>query len=88
MCYLREDPVPLIRLDRTFSMASRATDRSEHFVVIVNTGSKQIGFIVDELMGRQEVVIKPLEDYLQEKSGFSGATILGDEKYFPDFGRV
>ena len=33
---------------------------------------------MDELKARQEVVIKPLEDYLQEKSGFSGATILGD----------
>jgi two-component system chemotaxis sensor kinase CheA len=33
---------------------------------------------VDELIGQEEVVIKPLEDYLQEKSGFSGATILGD----------
>jgi two-component system chemotaxis sensor kinase CheA len=36
------------------------------------------GFIVDQLLGRQEVVIKSLEDYLQENSGFSGATILGD----------
>jgi two-component system chemotaxis sensor kinase CheA len=29
-------------------------------------------------LGQEEVVIKPLEDYLQERSGFSGATILGD----------
>ncbi len=78
VCYLRENPVPLIRLDQSFNMTALGPDREEHFVVIVNTGSKQIGFIVDELKGRQEVVIKPLEDYLQEKSGFSGATILGD----------
>jgi two-component system chemotaxis sensor kinase CheA len=78
VCYLRENPVPLIRLDQTFGMASASVDRGEYFVVIVNTGARQIGFIVDELKGRQEVVIKPLEDYLQEKSGFSGATILGD----------
>jgi hypothetical protein len=36
------------------------------------------------MLGRQEVVIKPLEDYLQENSGFSGATILGDGSYFTD----
>jgi hypothetical protein len=36
------------------------------------------------LLGRQEVVIKPLEDYLQEHSGFCGATILGDGGYFVD----
>jgi two-component system chemotaxis sensor kinase CheA len=44
----------------------------------VNTGTRQVGLVVDQLKGREEVVIKPLEDYLQEKSGFSGATILGD----------
>ena len=53
-------------------------DAAELFVVVVNTGAKRVGFVVDELRGRQEVVIKPLEDYLQEKSGFSGATIMGD----------
>jgi two-component system chemotaxis sensor kinase CheA len=47
-------------------------------VVVVNTGVKQVGLVVDELRAQQEVVIKPIEDYLQEKSGFSGATLLGD----------
>jgi len=76
--YLRDNTVPLIRLDRVFNMKNAETNPDELFVVIVNTGAKQVGLIVDELKGRQEVVIKPLEDYLQEKSGFSGATILGD----------
>ncbi len=78
--YLRENTVPLIRLKEVLRMGELEADRDkqELFVVIVNTGAKQVGFIVDELRGRQEVVIKPLEDYLQEKSGFSGATILGD----------
>jgi two-component system chemotaxis sensor kinase CheA len=38
----------------------------------------QMGLVVDAMLGQEEVVIKPLEDYLQESSGFSGATILGD----------
>jgi two-component system chemotaxis sensor kinase CheA len=46
--------------------------------VVVKSANGRTGFIVDKLLGRQEVVIKPLEDYLQENSGFSGATILGD----------
>ncbi len=37
-----------------------------------------MGLVVDELLGQDEVVIKPLVDYLQEGSGFSGATIIGD----------
>ncbi len=76
--YLRENAIPLIRLSRVFKMASSNDDQDEHFVVVVNSGAKQVGLVVDELRSRQEVVIKPLEDYLQEKSGFSGATILGD----------
>ena len=76
--YLRESTVPLIRLAEVFNIQSDAINPEELFVVITNTGAKQVGLIVDELKAREEVVIKPLEDYLQEKSGFSGATILGD----------
>ncbi len=76
--YLRETTIPLIRLAQVFSMQAASSDPEELFIVIVNTGAKQVGLVVDELRAREEVVIKPLEDYLQEKSGFSGATILGD----------
>ena len=75
---LRDNTIPLIRLGRIFNMETAGKEPQELFVVIVNTGAKEVGFVVDELVARQEVVIKPLEDYLQEKSGFSGATILGD----------
>jgi two-component system chemotaxis sensor kinase CheA len=75
--YLREHALPLIRLDRIFKMGP-PKQAQEIFVVVVNTGNRQVGLVVDQLKGREEVVIKPLEDYLQEKSGFSGATILGD----------
>ncbi len=78
ICYLRETTLPLIRLTEIFKMQAARPDNQEFFVVVVNTGSRQVGLIVDQLQGRQEVVIKPLEDYLQVKSGFSGATILGD----------
>ncbi len=47
-------------------------------VVILNADGKRIGFIVDELLEKQEVVIKPLIDYLACIKGISGATILGD----------
>jgi chemotaxis protein histidine kinase CheA len=74
---LRETTLPLVRLDGLFNMAAPAPiERS--FVVVVSTGMKRVGLVVDELLGQEEVVIKPLEDYLQERSGFSGATILGD----------
>ncbi len=74
---LRDSTLPLVRLDGLFNMETTgAIDRA--FVVVVSTGMKRVGLVVDELLGQEEVVIKPLEDYLQERSGFSGATILGD----------
>ncbi|NNK02340.1 MAG: chemotaxis protein CheA [Desulfatitalea sp.] len=75
---LRETNLPLIRLARIFKIADTQTDAKEHFIVVVRTGNRQVGLIVDQLQGKEDVVIKPLEDYLQEKSGFCGATILGD----------
>ena len=75
---LRENTLPLVRLAELFNMPAQTSDDGRSFVVVVSTGMKQVGLVVDALLGQEEVVIKPLEDYLQEKSGFSGATILGD----------
>ena len=62
------------------NMSTSATSASDDrlFVVVINANAGRTGFIVDALLGRQEAVIKPLEDYLQEDRGYSGATILGD----------
>jgi two-component system chemotaxis sensor kinase CheA len=78
--HLHEEPLPLVRLTDLLNMQapSPSTADDRLFVVVVKSTAGRTGFIVDTLMGRQEVVIKPLEDYLQENSGFSGATILGD----------
>ncbi len=49
-------------------------------VVVVNAGGRQIGFVVDQLIGQEEVVIKPLGAKLQGLEGLAGATITGDGK--------
>ncbi len=76
--YIRNATLPLVRLSELFDIPVDEQMRGKEFVVIVSTGLKKIGLVVEDLIGQEEVVIKPLEDYLQEKSGFSGATILGD----------
>jgi len=77
--YLRGQTLPVFRLSSLFSIESdRNTERL--YVVIVSSGGQKVGFVVDEMMGQDEVVIKPLVDYVQDKSGFSGATIVGDGK--------
>jgi two-component system chemotaxis sensor kinase CheA len=47
-------------------------------VVIVTVGTQRIGFVVDQLIGQEEVVIKPLGNSLQGTPGLAGATITGD----------
>ena len=50
------------------------------YIVVVESGSKKVGLIADSLLGKQEVVIKPLAGVLKEVKGVSGATILGTGK--------
>jgi len=77
--HLRGKTMPIFRLSTLFSItSSQPQDAHKFFVVIVNAGLRKIGLVVDELIGQEEVVIKPLVDYLQEQSGLSGATIIGD----------
>ncbi len=77
---LRGHTMPIFRLASIFNIENNSTPHNNNqrfFVVVVNTGNEKIGLVVDELLGQDEVVIKPLIDFLQEQSGFSGATIIG-----------
>lgn len=57
---------------------SNAPLPTEGHVVVVHIGTQKVGFIVDELIGQEEVVIKPLGAMLHGVSGLAGATITGD----------
>jgi two-component system, chemotaxis family, sensor kinase CheA len=74
---LRDRILPLHRLDRFFGHAGEAAQQ-ERYVVVVASGEKRGGFVVDRLLGQQEIVIKGLDDYLGELPGISGGTVLGD----------
>jgi len=76
--HLREKTTPILRLSELFGLRPEHAEDGKNFIVIVNTGSQHVGLVVDALIGQEEVVIKPLPDYLRQKSGFSGATIIGD----------
>ena len=75
---LRNSTIPLIRLTQLFLRNGLAEVKDKTFVVIITTGSREVGLVVDGLLGEQEVVIKPLGDYLYTHKEFSGATIMGD----------
>jgi len=74
---VREDVVSLIRLNRLFRIVSDEK-KDYFFVVIVGSGDKKMGLVVDSLIGEEDVVIKPLRDRYTNAPGIAGATILGD----------
>ncbi|WP_417911053.1 chemotaxis protein CheW [Candidatus Electronema sp. PJ] len=76
--YIRDTTMPIFRLAKIYSIDRSMEDEEKMFVVVVSTGTQEVGLVVDELLGQEEVVIKPLADYLRAGSGFGGATILGD----------
>jgi two-component system chemotaxis sensor kinase CheA len=74
---VRNDVISLLRLNRLFGI--RTEENTEYnFVVIVGTAEKKMGFIVDSLIGEEDVVIKPLRDQFTNSPGIAGASILGD----------
>jgi two-component system chemotaxis sensor kinase CheA len=75
---LRQETVPIIRLSRVFRGTGADENPQRLFVVVVRHGEFEAGLGVDSLLGQQDVVIKPLADFLTDEPGFSGATILGD----------
>ncbi len=74
----RQETLPLIRLSSIFRGTGARKDNEKFFAVRVRAGELEACLGVDALVGQQEVVIKPLSDYLMDQPGFAGATILGD----------
>lgn len=75
---LRDMVIPLVRLDQILDFEPREEEPENLVVVIVKKGDKQAGLVIDNLIGQQEIVIKPLGKYIYIHKMFSGATILGD----------
>ena len=76
---IRERSLPLFYLKRWLVKGQSGAELPEQgHVVVVHIGTQKIGFVVDELIGQEEVVIKPLGALLHGISGLAGATITGD----------
>ncbi|MGF1758364.1 chemotaxis protein CheA [Photobacterium sagamiensis] len=76
---VRDKAIPLFYLQDWLVGASVSKNERAHgHVVIVQIGHQRIGFVVDALIGQEEVVIKPLDELLQGTPGMAGATITSD----------
>jgi two-component system chemotaxis sensor kinase CheA len=73
---LRNQILTLVRLDRLSTLPPEQNKTS--YVIVVSSGTRRFGIIVDKLLGEEELVIKALEDRLVASEFVSGASILGD----------
>lgn len=77
--HLRGNVIPIIRLDKELDVVSSKNPEDNMVVIIAKKGDRTAGFVVDELLGQQEIVIKSMGKYIDNKCKLiSGATILGD----------
>lgn len=76
---VRNKALPLFYLRKWLAKNFNEAEKPEiEHVVIVNVGTQRVGFVVDQLLGQEEVVIKPLGALLHGTKGLAGATITGD----------
>lgn len=73
---LRDSVLSLIRLDQVYELEGSTSE--DLYVVVVGLAEKRLGFVVDRLVGQEEIVIKSLGEYLGGNAGIAGATIMGD----------
>jgi len=76
---VRSDVISLMRLNNLFGIPSD-NNQEYNFIVIVGSGDKKMGLMVDSLIGEEDVVIKPLKDQYTNSPGIAGATILRQKR--------
>ena len=75
---IRGEYVSLVRTYQLFEIEPEYREPWEGLVVVVESGGSQLGLMIDELLGQQQIVIKSLDSYITSTRSISGAAILGD----------
>lgn len=70
--------VPLIKMDKILGFKTTTENKANLTVVLIRRGAQLAGLVVDELINQQEIIVKPLPEYVRDVKGFAGSTILGD----------
>jgi two-component system chemotaxis sensor kinase CheA len=75
---LRGECYSVIRIHRKFGVNTEVTNLEEGIIVVVEDGSNTVCLFADELVGEQQVVVKPIPAYIRKSKGLAGCTIQGD----------
>ncbi len=75
---IRGECYPVLRLGEWYKLSDYQSDMEGGMLVLVEVEQKIICLFVDRLVGKQEIVVKPIPDYIRKVKGLSGCTQLGD----------
>ena len=78
MAMVRGNLLPVLRLYRRFGVKPRSENPTESVLVVAEVGGASYCLLVDELIGKQEVVIKSLGAAFSNVAGIAGGAIMGD----------
>jgi two-component system chemotaxis sensor kinase CheA len=79
MLRLRDRVLPVCWLQQAVGLPAKSRAEQQLLrVVVLAAGEKRVGLVVDQLVGQEETVIKPISSHLRHIQGLSGATISGD----------
>lgn len=78
MMMLRGECYSVLRIHRKFNVNTNITKLDEGIIVVVEDNTNTICLFADELLGEQQVVVKPIPSYIRKSKGLAGCTILGD----------
>lgn len=78
MVLIRGELLPMIRLHSRLGITPNTLNPCDGLLIIAESGTKRFALFVDDLMGRQEVVIKSLGDTFKQNTSLAGCAVLGD----------
>ena len=75
---IRGEAYPVIRLGELYKVDGYNPEKKDGMLILVEIEGKNFCLFVDKLVGKQEIVVKPIPDYVKKVKGLSGCTQLGD----------
>lgn len=78
MARIRGELMPMVRLHQLYRVEDGETDPTEALLMVVGEGSRKTAFLVDELLGQEQFVVKALSGQVGDTPGVAGGAILGD----------
>jgi two-component system chemotaxis sensor kinase CheA len=78
MALVRNNLLPVIRLYERFGIQPRSSEAAESLLIVAEVAGRAFCLMVDDLIGKQEVVIKSLGESIKDIPGVAGGAILGD----------